>query len=71
MAHAMAEYNSGWMKLATAAKNSVVPWNFRRKNAAEYNNDDDNRIHYRQLAVSHTSFLFKNLKSLKKCMWDD
>jgi hypothetical protein len=31
MAHAIAEYNSGRMKLATAAKQSVIPRNFDTK----------------------------------------
>jgi hypothetical protein len=43
MAHAIAEYNSGRMKLATGAKECAVPQNASSRKSAEYG-DDDNRI---------------------------
>lgn len=42
MARAIAEYNSGRMKLTTAAKECAVPGNTSGRKAAEY--VDDNRI---------------------------
>jgi hypothetical protein len=41
VAHTLAGYNSGRMKLATAAKEFVVPQNISGRKAAE--DDDDNR----------------------------
>jgi transposase-like protein len=40
VAHAIAEYNSDRMKIATAAKEFSVRRNTLRRKAAEYNGDD-------------------------------
>jgi hypothetical protein len=66
MAHAIAEYNSGRMKLATAAKEFAVPRNTSGRKVAEYG-DDDNRIlvAYKRnsaLGLENAKFREHNLK---------
>jgi hypothetical protein len=44
MAHAIAEFNSGRIKLATAAKGFTVPWNTSSNKVAEYGDGDKRSI---------------------------